>query len=101
MLKTYEYDTLKIMMNNFLQSDDEFYRKSGHTIGVLSACSNKIAQQSEKERKKKQDLSKYDKWDWTEEEIRQRNDLSKYDERESGVFKMVYPKVENNNQECS
>lgn len=45
LLKVYGLEKLKEIMMALITSDDEFYRKrSGRTLGVLSACSNKLAE---------------------------------------------------------
>ncbi len=47
LLKTYGIEDLKKIMIVLLTSDDEFYRKkAGRTLGVLSACANKLAQET-------------------------------------------------------
>lgn len=47
LLKIFKYDGLKLIIDTMLSSNDDFYKKKGgYTIGVLSANSNKLAQQS-------------------------------------------------------
>jgi len=43
-LKKYGYDKCCQLMETFLNTDDEFYRKAGYTLGVLSSQTNKLVQ---------------------------------------------------------
>lgn len=44
MLANYGYDQLLKIIDAFFASDDEFILKAGHSITVMSSCSNKIVQ---------------------------------------------------------
>jgi len=44
LLKTFGFEKSCDMMETFLSTDDEFYRKAGWTLGVLSSQTNKLIQ---------------------------------------------------------